>query len=592
MNSFYRSNMCSNVNEESVGQEVKLCGWVQKWRDLGGVTFIDLRDRSGIIQIVFDEKTDREACKLASSLRNEYVIQIEGTVMKRSAETVNPILSTGAIEVKCHSLKVLDEAQTPPIYIDDSDTSKESIRLKYRYLDLRKPGMQKTIRTRHKVASLIRNYLDSKDFIDIETPMLTKPTPEGARDFLVPSRVQKGNFFALPQSPQLYKQILMASGFDRYYQIIKCFRDEDLRQDRQPEFTQIDIEMSFVDQDDIIRINEEMIAKLFKEIRGVEIPLPILRMPYKEAMERYGSDKPDIRFGFELVDIKDVFKDTAFQVFAETITKGGDIRAINAKGCGDRLSRREIDALVEYVRIYRAKGLAWFKVTEDGVKSPIEKFLSEDEVKDLLITTDGQPGDLLLIVADKPEIVFDALGHLRLELAKKLELKYDNEYEFVWVTDFPLFEYSEEEKRYTAKHHPFTCPHEEDIHLMDTDLGAVRAKAYDLVVNGVELGGGSIRIHNKELQEKMFEALGFSKESAWEQFGFLLEAFKYGTPPHGGIAYGLDRIMMLLLDIDNIREVIAFPKTQNHGCPMTSAPGPATQKSLDELGLELAEEES
>ncbi|MPW26001.1 aspartate--tRNA ligase [Alkalibaculum sp. M08DMB] len=590
MNSLYRSHMCSELNESNIGEKVKLCGWVQKWRDLGGVIFIDLRDRSGIIQIVFDESTDSDACKIASTLRNEYVIQVEGNVIRRSVETVNDNIATGIIEVKCESVNLLDQAQNPPIYIDDADTSKESIRLKYRYLDLRKPSMQRNLIIRHKVAGFIRNYLDENGFIDVETPMLTKPTPEGARDFLVPSRVQKGNFFALPQSPQLYKQILMVSGLDRYYQIVKCFRDEDLRQDRQPEFTQIDIEMSFVDQDDIIKINEEMITKLFKKIKNVDIPLPIPRMPYKEAMERFGSDKPDIRFGLELVDIKNVFKDSGFKVFADSIASGGDIRAINAKGCGESLSRREIDALVDYVKIYKAKGLAWLKVTDTGVKSPIDKFLNDEEVSGLLLATNAEPGDLILIVADKPDIVFDALGHLRLELANKLDIKYKNEYEFLWVTDFPLFEYSDEEKRYMAKHHPFTSPNDEDIELMDTDPGSVRAKAYDLVVNGVEIGGGSIRIHNKELQEKMFEALGFTKESAWEQFGFLLEAFKYGTPPHGGVAYGLDRIMMLLLDLDNIKEVIAFPKTQNHGCLMTNAPGPAEESRLRELGLELQEE--
>mgnify|MGYP000855215290 CR=1 FL=1 len=583
----YRTHMCTQLGEENINQEVKLSGWVQKWRDLGGVTFIDLRDRSGIIQIVFNESDNAEAAKLASSLRNEYVIQVCGNVVKRAEETINPNLSTGTIEVKCHSLKVLDVAQTPPIYIDDTDTSKESIRLKYRYLDLRKQNMKNTIMMRHKVTSFVRNFLDDEGFVDIETPMLTKPTPEGARDFLVPSRVQKGNFFALPQSPQLYKQILMVSGFDRYYQIVKCFRDEDLRQDRQPEFTQIDMELSFVKEEDIMDINERMVAALFKKFKGIDISLPLKKMPYKEAMERFGSDKPDTRFGFELVDVKEVFKNTGFKVFADNIAKGGDIRAINAKGCGESFSRREIDALVEYVKIYKAKGLSWVKVTDDGIKSPIEKFLSDEEINQLLVTTNAEPDDLILIVGDKPSIVFDALGHLRLELARKLEIEYDREYDFLWVTDFPLFEYSEEENRYMAKHHPFTCPREEDIPLMESDPGAVRAKAYDMVVNGVEMGGGSIRIHNKELQEKMFAALGFTKESAEEQFGFLLEAFKYGTPPHGGIAFGLDRMMMLLLDIDNIREVIAFPKTQNHGCLMTSAPGPAKEESLVELGIEL-----
>lgn len=587
MNSSYRSHMCTQICEENIGERVKLCGWVQNWRDLGGVTFIDLRDRSGIVQIVFDDSTNNEASKLASSLRNEYVIQVEGVVVNRSQDTINPSMATGKVEVKCNSLVLLNSAQTPPIYIDDSDTSKESIRLKYRYLDLRKQSMKNNMIIRHKVKEFMRSFLDREGFLDIETPILTKPTPEGARDFLVPSRVQKGKFFALPQSPQLYKQLLMVSGFDRYYQIVRCFRDEDLRQDRQPEFTQLDIEMSFVDQDDIISINEKMISELFKEAKDYDIALPIKRMTYQEAMERFGSDKPDTRFGFELIDIKSVFKDTGFKVFADSMARGGDIRAINGKGLGEGLSRREIDALVEYVKIYKAKGLAWAKVTDDGIKSPIDKFLTEDEIKNLVKITDGKPGDLILIVADKPEIVFDALGHLRLELARKLDLQYEKEYDFLWVTDFPLFEFSEEENRYMAKHHPFTSPVEEDIPLMTTDPSKVRAKAYDLVVNGVELGGGSIRIHNKELQEKMFEALGFTTESAWDQFGFLLEAFKYGTPPHGGIAYGLDRILMLLLGTDNIKDVIAFPKTQNHGCPMSNAPAPASESALEELGIEL-----
>lgn len=587
MKTFYRNHMCGSLDKTNLGDTVKLCGWVQKWRDLGGVIFIDLRDRSGIMQTVFDESISKEACEKAETLRNEFVIQVEGTVVLRAEENINNNLATGEIEVKCTSVNILDTANTPPIYIDDNDSSKESLRLKYRYLDLRKPGMQKNLLMRHKVASFFRQYLNEEGFIDIETPMLTKSTPEGAREFLVPSRVQKGHVFSLPQSPQLFKQILMVSGFDRYYQIVKCFRDEDLRQDRQPEFTQIDIEMSFVDENDIMTINEKMIAKLFYDILGVEVSLPIRRMTYKEAMDRFGSDKPDCRFGLELVDVKDVFMNTSFNVFAGNIAKGGDIRAINAKGCGDILSRREIDALVDFVKIYRAKGLAWIKITEDGVKSPIEKFLSDEEINNLLVKTDAKPGDLILMVSDKPTIVYDSLGHLRLELAKKINLDFSNKFNFLWVTDFPLFEFDEENKRYVAKHHPFTSPKDEDIDLMESSPEKARAKAYDLVINGQEVGGGSIRIHNKDLQEKMFKALGFTMEKAYEQFGFLLEAFKYGTPPHGGIAYGLDRIVMQLLDIDNIKDVIAFPKTQNHSCLMSSAPSVADKVQLDELGIEF-----
>ncbi|MFZ7119870.1 MAG: aspartate--tRNA ligase [Eubacteriaceae bacterium] len=587
MKSFYRSHMCGELDSNNIGENVKICGWVQKWRDLGGVIFIDLRDRTGIIQLVFDNSIDEEASKIASTLRNEFVIQVEGKIIDREADNINPNIKTGKIEVECNKIDILDSAQTPPIYVDDSDSSKESVRLKYRYLDLRKSFMQKNMILRHKVTKFIRNYLDNNDFIDIETPILMKPTPEGARDFLVPSRTQKGSFFALPQSPQLFKQILMVSGFDRYYQIVKCFRDEDLRQDRQPEFTQVDIEMSFVDENDIMKINEEMISSLFKEILDVDISLPIKRMPYKEAMERFGSDKPDVRFGFELIDIKDVFKETGFKVFADNIKKGGDIRAINAKGCGETFSRREIDSLVEFVKIYKAKGLAWIKVTEEGVKSPIEKFLTSDEIKELLVKAKAEPGDLILMISDKSEIVFDSLGHLRLEIANKLDVDIDDKFEFLWITEFPLFEYDEDEKRYIAKHHPFTSPKDEDMEIMETNPGEVRAKAYDLVVNGVEIGGGSIRIHNKELQEKMFKILGLSEEESQRQFGFLLEAFKYGTPPHGGIAFGLDRILMQLLDIDNIRDVIAFPKTQNHSCLMTMAPSIAEENRLEELGIEF-----
>ncbi|WP_408626542.1 aspartate--tRNA ligase [Alkalibacter mobilis] len=587
MKTYYRSGMCAEINENNIGENVKLCGWVQNRRDLGGVVFIDLRDRTGVIQLVFNGENNEEALKIADRLRSEFVIQIEGNVVRRDAGNYNANIPTGELEIICDNVKILDTAQTPPIYVDDSDTSKESVRLKYRYLDLRKSKMQNNMKTRHKVSKYIRNFLDNEEFIEVETPFLTKPTPEGARSFLVPSRVQKGNFFALPQSPQLFKQILMVSGFDRYYQIVKCFRDEDLRQDRQPEFTQVDIEMSFVDENDVMSINEKMIAGLFKEMLDVEVKLPIRRMTYLEAMNRFGSDKPDLRFGFELKDIKSAVENSAFKVFSDSIKNGGDVRAINAKGCGDLFSRREIDALVDFVKIYQAKGLAWIKITEEGVKSPIEKFLTEDEINDIILGTGAEPGDLILIVADKQNIVWDALGQLRLEIARKLNLNHEGKYEFVWITDFPLLEYDEEEKRYVAIHHPFTSPKDEDVDLLDTEPLKARAKAYDMVLNGAEIGGGSIRIHNKNLQEKLFNTLGFSDEKASENFGFLLDSFKYGTPPHGGIAFGLDRLVMAILDTDNIRDVIAFPKTQNHSCPMTMAPDIAEDARLDELGLIL-----
>jgi aspartyl-tRNA synthetase len=575
------------ITEEQAGQEVRLSGWVQNRRDLGGVIFIDLRDRTGIVQLVFNEEKDPASFKIADRLRSEYVVQVEGHVVMRDADNCNPNIVTGTLEVLCHQVEILDQAQTPPIYVDDSDTSKEAVRLKYRYLDLRKSRMHQNMKIRHQVSRFIRNFLDDEGFMEVETPFLTKPTPEGARSFLVPSRVQKGNFFALPQSPQLFKQILMVAGFDRYYQIVKCFRDEDLRQDRQPEFTQVDLEMSFVDENDVMDVNERMIAALFKKMLDVDVALPMNRMTYTDAMNRFGSDKPDLRFGLELVDIKEALANTGFKVFAEAIAKGGDVRAINAKGCGDGFSRREIDALVEFVKIYRAKGLAWIRITEDEVKSPIEKFLTETEMNDILVKTQAQPGDLILIVADNQEVVWDALGQLRLEIARKMNLDLSGQYAFTWITDFPLLEYDDEAKRYVAKHHPFTSPKPEDIGLLETAPLQARARAYDMVLNGAEIGGGSIRIHNKELQEQLFKTLGFSDERASENFGFLLEAFRYGTPPHGGIAFGLDRLVMQILHTDNIRDVIAFPKTQNHGCPMTNAPDTAETDRLDELGLLL-----
>ncbi|HHT51144.1 MAG TPA: aspartate--tRNA ligase [Eubacteriaceae bacterium] len=586
-----RSHTCGTLGLKNIGESVKLSGWVQRRRDLGGLIFVNLRDRSGIIQVVFDRDINEEAFNLAHEIRNEFVLTIRGVVTHREKGQCNDSIPTGHIEIKAEHLEILNTAKTPPIYIDDDDVLDESIRLKYRYLDLRKPKMQNILMIRHKATKIIRDYLDQRGFVEIETPILTKPTPEGARDFMVPSRVQKGSFFALPQSPQLFKQILMVSGMDRYYQIVKCFRDEDLRADRQPEFTQIDIEMSFINEEDIMYINERMIVEIFKKIKGYDIPLPIERMTYKEAMDRFGTDKPDTRFGFELKDLTNIVTNCEFNVFSNAVNSGGSVRAINAKGCGEKFSRREIDALGEFVKQYKAKGLAWINIKDDSIKSPISKFLSEKELTDIIEIMDGQPGDLIFIVADKTQIVYDALGQLRLELSKKLQLTNNNEYKFLWITEFPLLEFDNEEKRYTAMHHPFTSPIDEDISILESHPDGVRAKAYDLVVNGVELGGGSIRIHNSELQEKMFNVLGFSRDKAWEKFGFLLEAFKYGTPPHGGIAFGLDRLIMILTNTDNIKDVIAFPKTQNHSCLMTEAPSIAEEERLEELGILVKETE-
>ena len=580
-----RTHMCGTLNSQNIGDEITLNGWIQRRRDLGGLIFVDLRDITGIAQIVFDKDISLDAFTKAEKLGSEYVIAVKGKVHRR--ESINPNLPTGEIEIFAEELQILNTSETPPIYIKDDDDVSENLRLKYRYLDLRKPSMQKNLIFRSKVANVVRNFLIEENFVEVETPMLTKTTPEGARDYLVPSRVNPGKFYALPQSPQLFKQLLMVSGMEKYFQIVKCFRDEDLRADRQPEFTQIDCEMSFVDIEDVLEINERLMQKVFKETLNIDIQLPIQRMTYKEAMDRYGLDKPDTRFGFEIVDVSEAVKNSEFKVFSSTIKNGGFVKAININGYQDKFSRRDITALEEVAKTYGAKGLAWIKITKDGITSPIAKFLSEDELKDIIEILNAKEVDLLLFVADKYEIVCDALGHLRLEVAGKLDILKSDEYNLLWITDFPLLEYDEEEGRYISKHHPFTSPMDEDIELLDTHPEKVRAKAYDMVLNGHEIGGGSIRIHSSELQQKMFKILGFSDEESWEKFGFLLEAFKYGTPPHGGIAYGLDRLVMLLLGKENIRQVIAFPKTQNATCPMTNAPSLADEKQLAELHIKL-----
>lgn len=587
MGSLRRTTMCGDLRPVNVGEEVVLMGWVQKERNLGSIIFVDLRDTTGISQIVFDDTLSEELFTKAEAIRSEYVLAVKGLVRTRTS--INKDIPTGEIEVLAQELKILDEANTPPIYIKDDDKVSESMRLKYRYLDLRKPSMQTNLKLRAKAAKVIRDFFYENNFIEIETPMLTKPTPEGARDYLVPSRVNPGNFYALPQSPQLMKQLLMVSGMDRYYQIVKCFRDEDLRANRQPEFTQVDVEMSFVDVDDIININEKLLYKLFKEIMGIELNLPIKRITYKEAMDRFGVDKPDLRFGFELKDISDLVKDCGFKVFSGAIENGGYVKAINLNGYGDRFTRKDISSLEEYVKTYGAKGLAWIKLTEEGITSPIAKFFNEDEMKIILERVEGNTGDLILIVADKESIVFDSLGNLRNEVAKRLNLLSGDDIYPVWITEFPLFEFDEEENRYVAKHHPFTHPMEEDIDLLESKPEKVRAKAYDIVINGDEMGGGSIRINSSELQKTMFKALGFSEEEAYDKFGFLIDAFQYGTPPHGGIAYGLDRLIMLFTDSSNIRDVIAFPKTQSATDLLTDAPSPAALKALEEVHIKVIE---
>lgn len=583
MGSFRRTNMCGELRAEDDGKEVVLMGWVQRERNLGSLIFIDIRDTTGISQIVFDDTLAAEIFSKAEKIRSEFVIAVKGLV--RIRQSINKDIPTGEVEVLVQELKILDEAQTPPIYIKDEDNVSETMRLKYRYLDLRKPSMQETLKLRAKTSKVIRDFFYKNNFIEIETPMLTKPTPEGARDYLVPSRVNPGEFYALPQSPQLMKQLLMVSGMDRYYQIVKCFRDEDLRANRQPEFTQIDVEMSFVDVEDILSINEQFLYELFKEIKGVEIQLPIKRMTYAEAMERYGVDKPDLRFGFELVNISNLVKGSGFKVFSGAIENGGSVRGINIKGYGAQFTRKDITALENHVKTYGAKGLAWIKITEEGITSPISKFFNEEEFSSIIKTMDGEVGDLIVFVADKNNVVFDSLGNLRNEVAKKLDIINKDDLNLVWITEFPLFEYDEEEDRYVAKHHPFTSPMEEDINLLESNPEKVRAKAYDIVINGDEMGGGSIRISNSELQSKMFKALGFTEEEANDKFGFLLEAFKYGTPPHGGIAYGLDRLIMTLANKSNIRDVIAFPKTQSATCLLTDAPTKVSEKQLLEAHI-------
>lgn len=585
LNGLKRSHYCGNLRSENIGEKVTLMGWVQKRRNLGSLIFADMRDRSGFCQVVFDSNVSEEAFEKANAIRGEYVIAITGEVKMR--ESVNPNIPTGQIEIFVDGLKILCEADVPPIHIDDNDEANERLRLKYRYLDLRKPKMQRNLILRHKVASAARRFYDDNGFIEVETPMLTKPTPEGARDYLVPSRVNPNKFYALPQSPQLFKQLLMVSGMDRYYQITKCFRDEDLRADRQPEFTQIDVEMSFVDEDDVMGMNENMLAHVFKEVAGIDIEVPFKRMTFDEAMTRFGSDKPDTRFGFELKSLNAALSACEFKVFEGALSSGGDVRAINIKGYADKFSRKDITKLEDFAKTYGAKGLAWIKIQEEGAQSPIAKFLSEKEMADILEITNAELNDLILIVADKPSVVFDALGALRVEIAKQLQLLDPNQYNLLWVTDFPLFEYDEDNGRCVAKHHPFTSPKDEDVDLLLENPLACRAKAYDIVLNGYEIGGGSIRIHDSKVQEKMFKALGFSEEEAQEKFGFFIDAFKFGAPPHGGIAYGLDRVVMLLVGTDNIRDVIAFPKTQDARCLMTNAPSVAEDKQLDELYLAL-----
>ena len=595
MKGLKRTCRCAELNETNIGQTVTVMGWVAKNRNKGGICFVDLRDRSGILQIIFEEdKTGSEGFAKAGSLRSEYVIAVTGEVAAR-AGAVNDNLATGKIEIIAKDIRILSESETPPFPVEEASKTKEDIRLKYRFLDLRRPDLQKILIMRSKIATITRQFLADEGFLEIETPILVKSTPEGARDYIVPSRIHPGSFYALPQSPQLFKQLLMCSGYDRYFQLAKCFRDEDLRADRQPEFTQIDMELSFVDVDDVIEVNEKYLKKLFKEVLDVDVQLPIQRMTWQEAMNRYGSDKPDLRFGMELKDVSDVVKDCGFAVFTGALENGGSVRGINAKGQGS-MPRKKIDKLTAFVKDYGAKGLAYVALQEDGtVKSSFAKFMTDEQMDALVKAMDGEPGDLLLFAADKNKVVWDSLGALRVELAKQLELLDKNEYRFVWITEFPLLEWSEEQNRFVAMHHPFTMPMEDDIQYIESDPGRVRAKAYDIVLNGNEIGGGSVRIFQDDIQEMMFKALGFTKEQAYSQFGFLLDAFKYGVPPHAGLAYGLDRLVMLMAKQDSIRDVIAFPKVKDASCLMTEAPSPVDAVQLEELGLEVepqAEEET
>ncbi len=587
MKGLHRSHRCTEVSSANIGEKLTVMGWVQKRRNLGSLIFVDLRDRSGLLQIMFDEESiGAEGFEKAGTLRSEFVIAVEGTVAKRSA-AVNENLKTGDIEIIATSLRILSESQTPPFAIEENSLTKEDIRLKYRYLDLRRPDIQNKLMLRSKVLRLMRDFMADEGFLEIETPILCKSTPEGARDYLVPSRIHQGNFYALPQSPQIFKQLLMASGYDRYFQIARCFRDEDLRADRQPEFTQADMELSFVDIEDVLDVNERLLQHIFKEAIGVEVPVPFKRMPYQEAMDRYGSDKPDTRFGMELVNVSDVVRDCEFAVFTGALEAGGTVRGINVEGQG-AMPRKKIDKLVEFAKGYGAKGLAYICIGEDGtLKSSFAKFMKDEEMEALVKAMNGKPGDLLLFAADKTKLVWNVLGAIRLEMGKELGLMDENQWNFLWVTEFPLLEWSEEENRFMAMHHPFTMPMEEDWANIDSDPGSVRAKAYDCVLNGTELGGGSVRIHQDDIQEKMFEVLGFTKERAHEQFGFLLDAFSYGVPPHAGLAYGVDRIIMHMSHTDNIREVIAFPKVKDASCMMSKAPGTVDEKQLEELGIAI-----
>ena len=593
MKGLHRRCRCAEVTNDMVGSKVTLMGWVQKARNKGGLVFVDLRDRSGIMQVIFENGgIDEEGFEKAGKLRSEFVIAVTGTVENRGG-AVNENFATGALELRAESLRILAESDVPPFPIEENSKTKDEIRLKYRYLDLRRPDLQRNLMMKSKVMMLTRKFFTDEGFLEVETPMLGKSTPEGARDYLVPSRIHPGSFYGLPQSPQLYKQLLMCSGYDRYIQIARCFRDEDLRADRQPEFTQIDMELSFVDVDDVIDVNERFLAYLFKEVLNVDVKLPIQRITWQEAMDRFGSDKPDMRFGMELHDVSEVVKDCGFVVFKGALEAGGSVRGINAEGQGS-MPRKKIDKLVEFAKTYGAKGLAYIAIAEDGTrKSSFAKFMTEEEMDALVQAMEGKPGDLLLFAADKNKVVYDVLGALRVELAKQMDLLDKNEYRFVWVTEFPLLEWNEEENRYTAMHHPFTMLMDEDIPLIESgDLGKIRAKAYDIVLNGNEIGGGSVRIHQNDIQEKMFEMLGFTKEAAYEQFGFLLNAFKYGVPPHAGLAYGLDRLVMLMAKVDSIRDVIAFPKVKDASCLMTESPSRVSEQQLEELGLETAPEEA